>query len=84
MLANLTGFFQILSFAELLEHPKFAVSPKTSRMAIKYSEICMQKVFTTSTVPSCDTYSHYHLPDLQYMPLPGSVVFSANRGKRKV
>lgn len=43
MLAILTGFVQILSFAELLEHPKFAVSPKRSRMAIKYSEICMKK-----------------------------------------
>lgn len=43
MLANLTGFVQMLSFGELFEHLKFAVSPKTPRMAIKYSEICMKK-----------------------------------------
>lgn len=84
MLANLTGFVQVLSFAELLECPKFAASPKTSRMAIKHSEICTKKVFTSSTVPPCDTYSYHHLPDLQFMPLPGSVVLSANMGKRKV
>lgn len=56
MLANLTGFVQMLSFGELFEHLKFAVSPKTPRMAIKYSEICMKKM--CSPVPQSTHVTH--------------------------
>ena len=50
-LASLAGFVQIREFrsnGELLEQLKFGVSPRTPRMAIKYSENCMKK---SSPVP---------------------------------
>lgn len=83
-LANLAGFVQIREFhsnGELLEHLKFGVSPRTPRMAIKYSENCMKKKHSPVPQSPHVTHSYYHPRDLQFMPLPGSVVFSANMGK---